>query len=249
MDHPLEHFRGSEFNGVKELADTTERILRSLGSSQGKSTVSEFPNERTIRYYLSEGLLPQPSEKRGLSLVFGYEHLLTLLVIKKLQSDGLPISVIKTLIGGKTESELENLFMEEVHVFTDAREMENYRSSIGHTDESEVVLFSKTRDVDEDAAPEPKRNEAKSYLESLLFRKSERPQQPDATPPFSAAAPMSSPPPPEPPTAVPESWKRYTVAPGVEVHVEKNFKPPRDESERRGILDSIERILHIRSRK
>lgn len=248
MEHPFEQFRGSEFNGVKELADTTERILRSLGSSQGKSTVSEFPNERTIRYYLTEGLLPQPSEKRGLSLVFGYEHLLTLLVVKKLQADGLPISVIRTLIAGKSESELEDLFSEEVHVFTDARELENYRASIGHTDDSQVAVINNADAVDEDTAAPPLKNEAKSYLESLLFRKRDRPRQ-DASPPLFSrmAAPMS--PPPEPPTAPPESWKRYTVAPGVEIHIERNFKPPRDESERRGILDSIERILHIRSRK
>src|SRR5690349_18785693 len=98
MAYSLEHFRNSEFNGVKDLADAAEQILQSVGPSQGKGTVTEYPNARTIRYYLAEGLLPQPIDKRGLKSIFIYRHLLILLAIKKLQSDGLPINVIKTLI-------------------------------------------------------------------------------------------------------------------------------------------------------
>src|SRR4028118_1550782 len=68
-----------------------------------------MPDERTLRYYLAEGLLSPASDKQGTASVFGYVHLLQLLVVKKLQSEHLPIRKIKELVDGRTERELERL--------------------------------------------------------------------------------------------------------------------------------------------
>jgi DNA-binding transcriptional MerR regulator len=257
MPTPLEHFKHREFDGVKNLADAAERVLKSLGPGQDKKTVTEFPNERTIRYYLTEGLLPQPREKRGLKSIFGYEHLLTLLVIKKLQADGVPISLIKKLILGKSVGELEALLDEEIHIFTEQQALDDYRQATGHTDDSDVVVSHDPNARREylESQQRSEKNEAQSYLESLLLNKPPRPRNEDmdvsfSRPLFSASAP------PPPPAAAPkpaepsaESWKRYTIAPGVEIHIERNYKPPRDERERSRIIELIERVLHFRSRK
>ncbi|MDQ1613979.1 MAG: hypothetical protein QOG00_3910 [Pyrinomonadaceae bacterium] len=109
MSGQLEKIRGLKYIGVVELATQAARILAEIGTTQDRGTVSEMPDERTLRYYLAEGLLSPATEKQGTASVFGYLHLLQLLVVKKLQSEHLPIRKIKELVDGRTERELERL--------------------------------------------------------------------------------------------------------------------------------------------
>ena len=109
MNSPLENIRGQKYIGVVELAKQAARILAQIGTTQDRGTVSEMPDERTLRYYLAEGLLSPASEKQGTASVFGYLHLLQLLVVKKLQSEHLPIRKIKELVDARSERELERL--------------------------------------------------------------------------------------------------------------------------------------------
>ena len=105
----LEKMRHAKYVGVAELAGEAARILTESGLAQGRGTVSEVPDERTIRYYLTEGLISPAENKQGTASVFSYRHLLELLVIKKLQSEHLPIRKIRDLVDGRTERELERL--------------------------------------------------------------------------------------------------------------------------------------------
>ena len=106
----LEAARRRRFVGVAELAQEAARILAESGvAQQARGTVTELPDERTVRYYLAEGLIPPAEEKQGTASVFGYRHLLQLLVVKKLQAEHLPIRAIKDLVTGKTERQLEKL--------------------------------------------------------------------------------------------------------------------------------------------
>lgn len=108
----LRRFQNDKYPGAAGLAEAANKILTHGSAQQEKGTVTEFPDERTVRYYISEGLIPASSERRGTSTVFGYLHLLALLTIKKLQADNLPIKKIREIIGGKTEAELETLLGE-----------------------------------------------------------------------------------------------------------------------------------------
>ena len=95
---------------MAELAQEAARILSESGAAQQvRGTVTELPDERTVRYYLSEGLIPPAEEKQGTASVFGFQHLLRLLVVKKLQAENLPIRAIRELVTGKTERQLESL--------------------------------------------------------------------------------------------------------------------------------------------
>jgi DNA-binding transcriptional MerR regulator len=106
----LEAARREKHVGVAGLAEAAARILSESGAArQGRGTVTELPDERTVRYYLAEGLVPPAEEKQGTASVFGYRHLLQLLVVKKMQADGLPIRAIRELVTGKTERQLEKL--------------------------------------------------------------------------------------------------------------------------------------------
>lgn len=105
----LEKTRQAKYVGVAELTDEAAKILAEIGPAQERGTVSEVPDERTVRYYLSEGLLSPAEDKQGTASVFGYRHLLQLLVVKKLQSEHLPIRKIRELVDGRVERDLERL--------------------------------------------------------------------------------------------------------------------------------------------
>lgn len=109
MRESLRALKGRTFVGVAELASEVARILYESGPVQERGTVRDVPDERTIRYYLSEGLLSPAEDKQGTASVFGYLHLLQLLVVKRLQAEHLPIRKIKELVEGRTERELERL--------------------------------------------------------------------------------------------------------------------------------------------
>ena len=101
--------RGRKYVGLPEFAQAGARIIAELELEQARGTVTSVPDERTIRYYLAEGLVQAPEEKQGTASVFSYLNLLQLLTIKKLQAEHLPIRKIRELVAGKTESELETL--------------------------------------------------------------------------------------------------------------------------------------------
>ncbi len=82
----LKNLQSKKYVGVAELSAQVAIILEKSNTYQEKGTVTELPDERTIRYYITENLIPPSNEKQGTASVFGYEHLLALLAIKKTAS-------------------------------------------------------------------------------------------------------------------------------------------------------------------
>jgi DNA-binding transcriptional MerR regulator len=109
MKKELDSVRQRKFVGVAELAAEAAKILADSGLAQARGTVSDVPDERTIRYYLAEGLVSPAEDKQGTASVFGYRHLLQLLAVKKLQSEHLPIRKIRELVERREVRELERL--------------------------------------------------------------------------------------------------------------------------------------------
>jgi DNA-binding transcriptional MerR regulator len=68
--------------------------------------VRDVPDERTVRYYQSAGLVDRPSGYAGRSAVYGERHLLQLLCIKLLQARGLSIAQIQRALAGATDAQL-----------------------------------------------------------------------------------------------------------------------------------------------
>jgi len=99
--------KGKKYVGLPEFARISEQILADMGLEQERGTVTSVPDERTIRYYMTEGLIQTPGERQGTASVFGYLNLLQLLTVKKLQAEHLPIRKIRELVAGKSEQELE----------------------------------------------------------------------------------------------------------------------------------------------
>ena len=109
MAHPVLREKGKKYVGLLEFARVGEQILAEMGLEQARGTVTSVPDERTIRYYMAEGLIQTPGEKHGTASLFSYLNLLQLLTVKKLQAEHLPIRKIRELVAGKSEQELELL--------------------------------------------------------------------------------------------------------------------------------------------
>ena len=109
MAHPVLREKGRKYVGLWEFARVGEQVLAEMGLEQARGTVTSVPDERTIRYYMAEGLIQTPGEKQGTASLFGYLNLLQLLTVKKLQAEHLPIRKIRELVTGKSEQELEML--------------------------------------------------------------------------------------------------------------------------------------------
>src|SRR6185295_17290163 len=101
--------KGRKYVGLPEFARVSGQLVADLQLEQQRGTVTSVPDERTIRYYLAEGLIQTPEERQGTASVFNYLNLLQLLTVKKLQAEHLPIRKIRELVAGKSEQELETL--------------------------------------------------------------------------------------------------------------------------------------------
>lgn len=199
MREQLEAARQRKYVGVAELAQEAARILAASGPVQERATVSELPDERTVRYYLAEGLLSPAAERQGTASVFGYTHLLQLLVVKKLQAKHLPIRAIRELVGDRTERQLERLLGDE----PDRRGRA--------ADSNEALRYLETL-VRKPAPPPPPAPPRRMPTPGAAADKS-----PPAHPVAPAA--MFTP-------AARDTWERVEIEPGLEVHVSSSYRPP-----------------------
>jgi Ca-activated chloride channel family protein len=150
---------------------------------------------RTIRYYIAEGLLPGP-EGRGKATVYNEEHLQRLRLIRLLAHQRRPLAEIHRLLNRLSLAEIRVLLSDEEQR---TRELESQGQQ-----------------------PEPQ-----EYIAALLRNAQASRQSPQV--------PAGMPPPAPPVRAVRESahlyenrpalmgenWRRWELAPGVELHIKE----------------------------
>jgi DNA-binding transcriptional MerR regulator len=221
MRRNLDSLQNKKYIGVAELAEEAARVLRGTGPMQEKATVTEVPDERTIRYYQNEGLISPADEKQGTASVFNYRHLLQLLVIKKLQSEHLPIRKIRDLVIDRKDRELERLLGDE-QTATPKNDAMRYLESL---------LTSPSRPPA--APPTTFANRAGGHPAGTV----PPPPAPLALAQSSASATQST-----------GSWQRIEIESGLELHVRSDYIPPLDNRGVRKltkiILDAI--FSHVR---
>lgn len=77
------------------VAEVTARITALPAPKNGQ--VRAIPDERTIRYYVTLGLLDRPSATRGRTALYGPRHAAQVVAIKRLQTLGRSLSEIQAL--------------------------------------------------------------------------------------------------------------------------------------------------------
>jgi len=153
---------------------------------------------RTIRFYITEGLLPSP-QVRGRNAAYTSEALDRLILIGRLKDAHLPLKEIRAQLDALTPDRIHRLAQQQ---------------------DQDITIQSKA--YDSAAAPaEP--DTALNYISRILDARSAylaaEPPRPILRPPQPPAA--RSPRPAEPP----ESWRRIEIAPGVELHVREPLEP------------------------
>lgn len=77
------------------VAEVTARIAALPAPKNGQ--VRAVPDERTVRYYVTLGLLDRPSAMRGRTALYGSRHAAQVVAIKRLQAQGRALSEIQAL--------------------------------------------------------------------------------------------------------------------------------------------------------
>ena len=96
---------------LDELVEAANQLLRELVPRQSRYKVTERPDARTIRYYVTQKLLPKPVSYEGGRARYSGAHLARLLLIKKLQAEHHTLERIARMLDAATDEDvLRELF-------------------------------------------------------------------------------------------------------------------------------------------
>src|SRR5512134_1026027 len=103
--------RGSADLSLEELVELAVRWVPVIAGRQARYKVAEIPSDRMVRYYATSGLIDRPLSRSGTRAVYGYRHILQVLVVKALQSRDLPLRKIRAMIAGRPDDYLEAVLL------------------------------------------------------------------------------------------------------------------------------------------
>ncbi len=105
MSH-LDTLRAASFS-LGGLAAHATSLCARLRVHPGDERVRIAPDERTLRYYQSVGLLDRPLRYDGRVAIYGYRHLVQAVAVKALQGEGLSLAQIQAALAGISTERLE----------------------------------------------------------------------------------------------------------------------------------------------
>jgi len=242
----LERHRGRSDIRLDEMLEIANHLISMVVPEQPSDRVAETLNERSLRYYISEGLIDRPLGKEGTAALYGYRHLVQALIVKALQGAYLPIKRIKEILAGKDDWELEGILP--------CQTLEIGRGDHGDTWPLDAML-AESQGMDIHVA----RKKALRYLDYLDG--STQPPVPNDeldTPPFlrflrqeskSVAHKVrfslrSEPRYNEIPTS--DSWERFSLEDGIELHVRSDRVEGLRSSEIKRVLERLLKLLKTR---
>lgn len=110
----LQQYEESIF-GLQELVDVANGLLPAYLPKDAAGRAADDVNPRLVRFYTTEGLIPEP-HKEGREARYVYDHLLALLLVRKLMAEGFGSAAIRKALSGRQRSELEALLQDEVRI-------------------------------------------------------------------------------------------------------------------------------------
>jgi DNA-binding transcriptional MerR regulator len=100
---------------IDELCGQVAEVLERAGyDGVSSGRVRDVPDERTIRYYTTLGLLDRPAAMRGRTGLYRPRHLFQLVAIKRLQARGLSLAEVQERVLGLSDAALRRLAATEV---------------------------------------------------------------------------------------------------------------------------------------
>ncbi|HWP37986.1 MAG TPA: MerR family transcriptional regulator [Gemmatimonadales bacterium] len=102
----LREYRNLAPWSLRDLATLAAAMLASSGVRPVNAAAQPRPNERTIRFYVTRGLVAPP-DGRGTAATYSYRHLLQVLTIKLRQMEGATLATIAKELSEHTGDVLE----------------------------------------------------------------------------------------------------------------------------------------------
>lgn len=112
MTAGISKYRDRQDLSLEDLAAAARRLLTDVRQTRYK--VTPRPDVRTLRFYMTEGILDGPLSYEKGAARFGYRHLLQVAAIKRLQAQYLPLKKIKEILAGMDTAQLEGVVAEPV---------------------------------------------------------------------------------------------------------------------------------------
>lgn len=91
---------------LRDMVALATAILEAAGITPLNAAATAHPNERTVRFYVTRGLVTPP-DGRGTAAIYGYRHLLQVLGVKLRQMEGATLDQIETELQQITGDVLE----------------------------------------------------------------------------------------------------------------------------------------------
>jgi DNA-binding transcriptional MerR regulator len=89
---------------VEEASAALERV-----PAPDNGQIRAVPDERSLRYYTTLGLLDRPAAMRGRTALYGKRHLAQVVAIKRLQSNGKALAEIQAIFASLDDATLTRL--------------------------------------------------------------------------------------------------------------------------------------------
>jgi MerR-like DNA binding protein len=102
----LREYRGLAPWGLRDLSALAAGLLDASGVVPVNAAARARPSERTIRFYVTRGLV-SPPDGRGTAAVYSYRHLLQVLAIKLRQMEGATLEAMGKEFSGLTGDLIE----------------------------------------------------------------------------------------------------------------------------------------------
>ena len=102
----LREYRALAPWGLRDLAAPRRGHARASGVVPVNAAARARPSERTIRFYVTRGLV-SPPDGRGTAAVYSYRHLLQVLAIKLRQMEGATLEALNRELAGMTGDLIE----------------------------------------------------------------------------------------------------------------------------------------------
>ena len=102
----LREYRALAPWGLRDLSALAAGLLDASGVVPVNAAARARPSERTIRFYVTRGLV-SPPDGRGTAAVYSYRHLLQVLAIKLRQMEGATLEALNREFAGMTGDVIE----------------------------------------------------------------------------------------------------------------------------------------------
>lgn len=184
-------------------------------------------SERTVRYYITEGLLP-PSQGSGLAASYTQYHLYILLAIRWMKNQYLPLAEIRQRLQNLTTAELKEIALQ-------AALNQSPQTAAQPYSDNALDYLAQLRAGHKFGSPDANQSNPNQVNRIAPIRSVQAAQT--NWPPITPPAPANE------PGEVGENWQRITLAPEIELHYRPQPGQPERQAKIKQLLEQARQLF------